>query len=419
MPVPVDVNVDFLSGDLTPENSVNSAAFEARCLASQGNKYKKPWDLMSWNFSLNWDRMSVQTPKSVDQLSQEAAEVIAMGGGFQTYFPQNRDGSIRPWQVQTMKGLSSFMRPRQPFSQYATPVPQIALLYSNTSFHRSSPSVYRNDGLDDIKEILTALLDAQQAVEVMMEHHLKGNMNQYPLIVIPEWNYLDSTFCDELLQYVKDGGNLLVIGAKAVPLFSREAGFELNGEAIRTNNWLGYKGQMAALSGLEQPVTLLNAAEGRGRFYNVQDLRFPEGHAASVAGFGKGRIASVFTNLGENYRDNKAFLYRAFLKDLVKELFPKPVAEVTGSPFIHVAVNKLKNRTIVHLINTSGPHGNKNIYSYDFIPPAGPLTVKLRIDKPKKITLQPENKILNYRYIDGQAVIQLPRLQIHDMIVAE
>ena len=60
MPQPVNTDVDFISGDLTPNNSVVNAGFEARCIASQAQKYNIPWDIMSWAFSMNWDRTSLQ-----------------------------------------------------------------------------------------------------------------------------------------------------------------------------------------------------------------------------------------------------------------------------------------------------------------------------------------------------------------------
>ena len=47
MPEPVCAPVDFLSGDYSPQDSVNSARFSARYLARQG----KPWDLMAWSFA--------------------------------------------------------------------------------------------------------------------------------------------------------------------------------------------------------------------------------------------------------------------------------------------------------------------------------------------------------------------------------
>ena len=204
MPDPVDAPVDFLSGDLSPTNSVNSAAFEARSLASQGRQFNKPWDLMSWGFTLNWDRTHVQSTKSVAQLSQEAAEIMAMGSGFECYFSQNRDASIKPWQVETMAGIARFTRARQPFCQGALPLPQIGLLYSSAGYRHVTSSVYRlwNQELLPIKGVLTALLDGQHPTEVLIERHLKGRMQNYPLLVVPEWAHLEPAFREELLAYV-------------------------------------------------------------------------------------------------------------------------------------------------------------------------------------------------------------------------
>jgi len=66
MPEPVNNNVDYLSGDVTPQNGVYRSAFEARCIAPQG----KPWDLMAWGFSWNGGKMPMSVKSSV-QLEQE------------------------------------------------------------------------------------------------------------------------------------------------------------------------------------------------------------------------------------------------------------------------------------------------------------------------------------------------------------
>jgi len=119
MPEPVSVDVDFISGDYTPTNSVNSARIEGRCMALQG----KPWDLMAWSFT-NLDGLI--STKTARQLEQEAAVVMALGGGFQMYFPQRRDGSVREWQYPIMAEVASFCRARQPFCHQATPIPRSA-----------------------------------------------------------------------------------------------------------------------------------------------------------------------------------------------------------------------------------------------------------------------------------------------------
>ena len=420
MPQPVNVNVDFLSGDLSPNNSVYSAAFEGRVLASQANMYNKPWDIMSWSFTLNWNRREVLSKKSVVQLTQEAAEIIAMGGGFQCYFQQNHDASIKPWQIQTMKGLAEFMRPRQKFCQYAKPVHQVALLYSNEARKRNSKVVYNNDGLEGIKGILNALLDGQQSVEVVMEHQLYNAMKHYPLIVIPEWNFLLPDFKKELLEYVNKGGNLLLIGPEAVQLFGKEAGIIVKDAATKNGvQYLGVNNEMSILNGLTLPVDLKPGTEFFGALYNNDDLRNPHIPAATIADYGKGKIASVLVNLGENYNNNKTSLQRYFINELVSKLFKSPVVKVEGSHMVHIALNTLGKKTVVHFINTGGMHADKNLYSYNEVPSPGPLKISLKIPRPLKITLQPSNRVLPFQYINGKALVTINRLAIHNMLVIE
>jgi hypothetical protein len=420
MPLPVSVDVDFLSGDLSPNNSVYNAAFEARCLASQGNMYRKPWDIMSWSFTLNWDRTGVHAQKSIVQLTQEAAEIMAMGGGFQCYFQQNHDASIKPWQIPTMKGLSEFIRPRQPYCQYSEPIHQIALLYSNEAHKRSSKAVFSNDGLDGLKGILNALLDGQQAVEVVMEHHLHQAMDKYPMIVIPEWRYLQPEFRSELLDYARRGGNLLIIGPEAVQLFEKELGIKVTGKPmLNTSQFLAFDHAMTAMPGLMLPVTLSNNTIGFGSIYKNDDFRDPSVPAASISTYGRGKIAAVFLNLGENYAMNKSSLERDFVNHLANTLLQNPIVKVKGSHLVHVALNKLGKSTIIHLMNSGGQHADKNVYAYDEVPPIGALTVTLDLPKPKHVVLQPDNKPLAYTYKNGKIMITIPSLDIHRMVVVD
>jgi hypothetical protein len=420
MPQPVTLDVDFLSGDLSPTNSVYNAAFEARCLASQGNMFHKPWDIMTWSFTLNWDRPEVQSKKSVVQLTQEAAQIIAMGGGFQCYFQQNRDASIKSWQIPTMKGLREFIRPRQPYCQYAEPIHQIALLYSDEAHKRSSGSVFSNDRLDGMKGILNALLDGQQAVEVVMEHHLHQKMDKYPMIIVPEWKFLQPAFKIELLDYASKGGKLMVIGPEAVQLFEKELGIQPVSQPVTNKvQYLAFQNTMTAVPGIVLPVTLSKKAIAFGKIFLKDDFSAPSLPAASITAYGKGEIAAVYLNLGENYVLNKSPLERDFINQLANTLFKKRMVKVEGSHLVHLAANKLKDVTIVHLINTGGPHTDKNVYAYDEVPAIGPLTITINRPKPSRVILQPDNKPLPYTYKDGNILVTLPVLDIHRMIVIE
>lgn len=217
MPEPVSAAVAGLSGDFSPDDSVNSARFAGRCLENQG----VPWDLMSWSFS----RKTVKQKPAV-QLMQEAAIVLAQGGGYQAYFKQARDGAVRdPSEMDVMVEVARFCRARQAYCHHSVAVPQIALFYSTAGHYRESPRLFHwsgSNGVAVLRKALTQMLQNQYGVQIVSEHHLKSKMAQWPLIVVPGWTYLEPEFRDELAAYAKSGGSLLLIGPGPAKLFESE-----------------------------------------------------------------------------------------------------------------------------------------------------------------------------------------------------
>ena len=419
MPEPVDVNVDFISGDFMPHNSVQDGAFQARCIAPQG----KPWDLMAWSFGGNYG--GTWSPKSAKQLQQEAAQVLVMGGGFQAYFFQNRDASIEPWTVPTMAEYARFCRARQPFCFQTKPVPQVALLYSTTGWKAKMQSVYTGGDLSPLRAALNLLIYNQYPTEILMEHHLQGRMSEYGLIVVPEWEKLEETFRQELLKYVEGGGNLLVIGTETVKLFKTELGVEL-GPIIKFNEprfgfenelHFGYDKVLTGTSSNYQSFVASAATQNFGKMYSARDLRYEIGAAATVRQLGKGKIAGIYSDFGSNYAKNESHISRDFLGQLAKQLF-QPLVSVEGSDLVQVALNQKDGKTFLNLVNMSGNH--KSAAAYDEIPLLGPLSITLQHPKkPRRLTLQPENKPLTFEYQNGKVKFVLPRLEIHSVVVVE
>jgi hypothetical protein len=418
MPEPVSAPLDFLSGDYSPENSVNSARFSARCLARQG----KPWDLMAWSFTHNKSKDG-RNQKTAIQLQREAAVVLALGGGFQAYFKQKRDGSIYDEQMPVMAEVAKFCRARQAMCHRAIQVPQVALVYSMAGHYRKSQALFGPWGSDinALKGTLQALLESQNAVEVLSEHHLAGHMADYPLIVVPEWEYLESEFKLELIAYAKGGGSLLLIGPGTGALFQTELGVTLEGEPISAaKHRLAYNGEQAPLTGQMQSAKLGPKARPFGRLQETDAPNTSGQPAASITELGRGKIAAAYFSLGQNYLGARSAATRQFLNDLARQLFPKPMVEVKGSPDVDVVVNRLGSRLAVNLVNTAGPHVDTKDPIFDSIPPVGPLTVTIRQPaKPAQVTLEPAGTALAFEYRSGEIQITLPRLQIHDIIVVE
>lgn len=412
MPEKVMADVDYLSGDVTPQNGVYRSAFEARCLAPQG----KPWDLMAWGFSWNGGKMPMNVKSSV-QLEQEAAEIMAMGGGVQFYFQQNRDLSLKPWLATTLSEIASFCRSRQQFVHKAMAIPQIALLYPTASYQKNGSRPYSN-GTEKLQGALNLVLDGQRSVEILMEHHLQGKMNQYPLIIIPECDYLEASFLEELKKYAEDGGNLLIIGVETAKLFEKEFGIKslVNGDEEQA--FIATSDKIGAIRSSIAKVELVPGVTSVSNFYNGSDFRDKgKNISSSVNKFGKGKVAGVYFNAGSAYLEYKSPVLRDFIGNQIAELFPAPLVKISGSHLIHVTTNQLNGRIFVNLINIAGEHTNQMAIGYDEIPSLKDLNVSIRTaKKPAKIVLQPEGKELEFDFQNGVSNVVVHELSIHSIL---
>ena len=362
MPETVSVPLAFLSGDYSSNNSINSARYAGRYLVHQGI----PWDLMAWSFS-----MEPQIQKTAIQMKREAAVVLALGGGFQAYFTQNRDGSVRLDELDVMSQVARFARERQAYCHHSLQIPQVALLFSTEAYQRESPGLFsRYQGNDRLRGVLQCLLEGQNSVDIVSEASLGHDIGRFPLVVIPEWNYLSPTFRFDLMEYVKDGGKLLVIGEGSSKLFRDEANVDLQNKQTE------------------------------------------------IKEIGQGRIAFIPRSVGLDYAKNGDESLRKLINETVRTLFPDPVVEVSGSPWVDVSVSKLNDKLTVHLVNTSGDHMKTPVI--ENIDPVGMLQITILCDhKPTKITVQPEGKVCPFEYSDGKVRLKIDSVPIYDILVVE
>jgi hypothetical protein len=296
-------------------------------------------------------------------------------------------------------------------------VPQVALLLSTAANYRKMNGLFSRD-YSRLSGVLQALLESQQSVEIVGEHHLAGRMAEYPLIVVPEWAYLEPKFKKQLVAYVKGGGNLLLIGPKSAALFQEELDVNLDGEAKGGARFLAHRDSFTPINGEAQTVKLGAKARAFGSLQFTNTVGVPAQPAASIATLGKGRIAATYVSLGQDYARTRDAGIRQFLGDLARELFPQPMVEVKGSSTVDVSVARNHGNLLVNLVNTSGPHQTEPIL--ESIPPVGPLDVAVRLaTKPAKITLQPAGTPLAFDFRDGVARVTVPRVDIHEAVVIE
>jgi len=362
MPEPVSAAVDFLSGDYTPNNSVNSARYAGRYLVHQG----VPWDLMAWSFSHD-PHPVVQKPAV--QLKREAAIILALGGGFQAYYTQNRDGSVRLDELKEMAEVAEFARARQPYCHHSMQIPQVALLHSTSDYHYNSGSLF-SQYKGHSQGLLQCLLECQYSVDLVGEETLGLDMSRFPLIVIPEWKNISPAFRLDLMDYMENGGNLLVIGKETSEQFAMLAGIR-----SASDTW-------------------------------------------SVQPAGNGKLGLLPVTVGEEYEKSGDEALRKQVAAAVHAMFPNPLVEVSGSPWVDVSVSQLNGKRLIHLVNTSGDHKSAGII--DKIDAIGPLQVTICCDqKPSRITLQPADRMLEYTYTNGKVQLTVDFLEIYDILVIE
>jgi hypothetical protein len=263
-------------------------------------------------------------------------------------------------------------------------------------------------------------LELGYSVDILAEHQLEPRMGEFPLIVVPDAHKLAGPFRDKLLAYVRDGGSLFLMGERSARLFKAELGVEFKGEPKKTGAELATAEGPVNADGIWQDVAL-TTAKPLGDRYPTRDTRRDAMPAASIAAYGKGKIAAAYGPLPDVFFRSHAPGLRAFIGRAVKALFPEPKVKIIGPPILDVALRTTANGKLsVHLLNRAGlPLPDRFNFS-DYIPPVGPITVEIRMGKkPGRIVLAPGNAELKWEWRDGVARVEVPRVGIHEVVVVK
>ncbi|MBC7349697.1 MAG: hypothetical protein H5U05_06970 [Candidatus Aminicenantes bacterium] len=415
-PKPVVAHLDFLSGDYSPSLSVDRARVEARYLASTG----KPWDLMAWGFDRGRDQG--WSLKSAFHLQQEAAVVLMQGGGFQVYNTPTRRGYIVPAIIDQLEQVARFCRERQSLSFKSRTVPQVALLLSETSLWERMDRVFSPwaGEYDELEGALQALLELHFSVDILAEHQLISRIKEFPLLVIPEVHRLEPDFQKEVVSFVENGGSLLLLGEKSARLFEPLLGVKMVGEPQQITAELATPAGPVSLNGRWQEVELAGA-EPIGFRYPTRDFRRGQAIAATIASYGKGKVAAVYGPLALAFFRSHHPALRQFIGNLTQKLFPSPAVIVEAPPTVDVALRRTAdNRLTLHLLNRTGFPVPDRYNFIDYVPPVGPIQIKLALEeKPQKVLWMPEVTRLKWKWDKGYLYTTVPALHIHGILLVD
>jgi len=423
MPQPVCVNVDYLSGDFAPTDSYNSARFEARVLCEQ----PLPWDLMAWGFYYSFTPASVFTVKSADALCREAAAVISLGGGFQIYNSQNRDGSVRVWELHELKPVAQFMRDREPILKGCKPFSNIGILYSDFDMANKVDTLFYTGGNETAKGAVRLVLDAARTCSVLMDSMLTPEgLKDKNIVILPEIRHIRDDMKAALLAFVAGGGNLMITGHECCKAFedilavtiSDECGEQkisiFNGPR-RVNQYARMANTISAGANCE--IVKQHTTGGTGSVENPK-----REITVTKTKHGRGTIVAAHYNLFEIYFNNPDFYIRNMVAELLDGLGVETCIEYNGPKFVDIVTARKDGKLLVNLINTGGIYSEARIRAYDEIQPLADLTIDIKTGQPpKSVTLQPENIAPKYRYdaASRKITVTIDRLHIHTVVAID
>ena len=416
VPEDVAIPVDFLSGDYSPNDSINTARFEGRCLQNQ----KKSWDLMAWCFSTV---DGIRCVKTYEQMCQEAAAVIMLGGGFQFYNKQ-LVGTVQDWAIPMWAELAKFCRAREEICFKAKPVPQVGIVYSEKAFYKNKKDLftcYTSKYADDMRGLLYAVLDNQYSAEILMTHHLmyEKPLEEYGVIILPDLEAIESDLKEKLLEYVSNGGNLIVTGHSSVQLLLPYLDIDIKGVSEDVKPvYVRYNNNLAPLKTTYAEVVAGDKVKTLGEFYFNDSPSGEPNIAATVTNYGNGKIAGIYFNTGA-YQRNKSMVVRDFIGSVINEVFT-PSVKVYGSRQIEVSLMRKDDKLCVNLLNVSGNHSDIHYMNFDEITPLSDITVEIVCEsEPRNVYIEPEHKAAVYTYENGKITVKLDKLHIHTIITIE
>jgi hypothetical protein len=413
------INVDFLSGDFWPHDSILSARFEGRILASQG----RAWDLMSWGFGTRSDdQFRHRVPKTTAQLQQEAALVLALGGGYQCYFSQKRDGSISRHDLDIYEPVAAFCRERQRWCQGGESAAEVAILYSTGGLYRNAPGLFSPWGgvANAFRGAMSALVEAGIPLDAVHDGHVLDGRLPYRLVVVPEWEFLEPPVRQALVRFAQRGGNLLILGTATARMFARELGVRLGPDTAETSRYAclsGDRGELIGLFGVfPRSVAPLRGTKRLGRLYAEHDRTGSHQPAATVRRLGRGHIAAWYAPFGSRYLTGSSAAARRGLKSLVDRLVPDPSVSLLSDASVDVVARRRDGALLVHLCNTAG--AGTTALAWDRVPHTGPLTLALRLPRtPASVRLQPGHRALRWTRRDGLIHVAVPSIALHGVVV--
>lgn len=405
--------LDFYSGDAADPD----VGVEARCFAVSG----KTWDIMSWGHAGTWElpahdfSFKPNGMRHLSYLCRDAATILAQGGAYQVVNSLTTQGEVRMTEVESMSRLAKFVRERQPFCQNAHPIRGAAIWASSEESVR-----HMKQHLFLRRHILFpacfSVLDGGRPVDFIFDQMiLSGEIQDCPLVIIPEIEYIQPEYKEALMKYMENGGKVLACGAEICKAFTGVE--EAEEMPIYVEDGIFMQGIIG-----KKIVTLPDDYEPLAVCH--RDNMMPEApliRAAAWKKVGKGALYCIGWDIFSDYDATLSYVERDLIRAVLDQADPKPEAYLEkGVRRVEIVPTRKGQVHMVNLINRSEFYMEFLPHNLDDFPAIHDLTVAVKCaEKPEKIWFEPEHKALEFDYDGAYAHVKVPCLEIHGILVIE
>jgi len=421
-PDAVRAPVDYLSGDYDWAWGANRAAIEGRPLDGRGLS----WDLMAWGFTKTgpMEEPPPWTMKPAIHLCQEAAEVVALGGGIMVYDQPQRTGWLTGWRQDIIAAVATFCRARQDACFGSNTVPQAAVLHLADHFYAHNQPLYNyGEALQPVEGALHALLETHRPTDVLTEDVALRRMSEYKLVVVPEQTRLTDALLGALEAYTRAGGHVLMSGAHLAGDYPALVDATPDGAAVDDATFLPVSGRAVAVSASWQPVTPGDNSDAWVYRLAQQELDKDATRQVIVTrcAVGAGSIVAVHGPLFQDYFSGHYPDLRLFIDGLVDRLGIAWLAEVDAPARLELILRRKEGKLLLSLINRgAGEMLSPHRVIVDELPPVPNVVARVRHkQRPASVTAVPADSPINWAYANGLVTLSLPRVDVHSVIVIE
>ncbi len=127
----------------------------------------------------------------------------------------------------------------------------------------------------------------------------------------------------------------------------------------------------------------------------------------------KGRCIYIALPIEEEFRSNHYYWLRNIYANALKQILPNPLLKVNGPISLRVSLMKKEGKLILHLIDYQ--HEDTGIV--EEFKETGEVRVEIRHPSPRKITVYPSVKEIEWTEENGYIKFQVPPFKLHTMIV--